>query len=336
MRNGTVSFRRIVLHRTYGNADCWEPNADPLPDGSSTFLTPTQDAVQNLGGDRAPAFLVTRRSASASSTIEETRTPVTPTLRRECCSRRAAQRRVAHTRRSGIVSHMQGQSSLPESSSVRRMSGTITKDPQGSASFDPAVTSAIVEAALSDLAEKGLAGMSVDGVARRAGVGKSAIYRRWSSKEQMTAAVLREVSLAFHPDLPATGTLRGDLHQVMEDFLAWLSDDPRVGQIFLGMLAEGRRNPEFAVILDTEIDQPRRSRVAEVFTRAVDRGEVDHDYDSELAMDILGGTVFWHQMARRHQVDRAYLDKVIDILESTWQPTRVTVQRARRPASKRS
>lgn len=200
------------------------------------------------------------------------------------------------------------------------MSGTTTKDPQGAASFDPGVTSAIVEAALSDLAEKGLTGMSVDGVARRAGVGKSAIYRRWSSKEHMTAAILRELSLAFHPDLPQSGTLRGDLYQVMEDFVAWLTDDPRVGQIFLALLAEGRRNPKFAVILDTEIDQPRRGRVSELFAQAVERGEVDPGYDSGLAMDVLGGTVFWHQMARRHEVDRAYLDRLIDVLEPTWRP----------------
>jgi AcrR family transcriptional regulator len=197
---------------------------------------------------------------------------------------------------------------------------TTSKTPRGSASFNPSVTSAIVDAALSDLAEKGLAGMSMDGVARRAGVGKSAIYRRWSSKEQMTAAILRELSFAPHPELPDTGALRSDLHEVMHDFIAWLTDDPRVGQIFLAMLAEGRRNEKLASILATEIDQPRRARVNEVFNHAVDRGEVDPDYDRDLALDVLGGTVFWRQLARRHEVTVDYLDKLIDILELSWKP----------------
>lgn len=70
---------------------------------------------------------------------------------------------------------------------------------RGPGSLNPDTTSAIIEAALSDLAEKGFTGMSMDGVARRAGVGKSAIYRRWPSKEQMTAAILRE--LGWTPDL---------------------------------------------------------------------------------------------------------------------------------------
>jgi AcrR family transcriptional regulator len=223
-----------------------------------------------------------------------------------------------------------------EQNGAQPISDKSKRNPQGRASFDPEVTSAIMEAVLSDLADKGLAGMSVDGVARRAGVGKSAIYRRWSSKEQMTAAILREIGMSFHPDPPETGSLRGDLHQVMNDFLAWLTDDPRVGQIFLAVLAEGRRNPEFAAILDIEIDQPRRTRVSTIFTQAVERGEVDADYDSELAMDVLGGTVFWHQLARRLEVDEAYIDRLIDVLELTWQPAGAAVKRGRRPASKRS
>lgn len=197
---------------------------------------------------------------------------------------------------------------------------TTSKTPRGAASFNEDVTTAIVDAALTDLAEKGLAGMSMDGVARRAGVGKSAIYRRWSSKEQMTAAILREVGWAPHPETPDTGSLRSDLHEVMLDFVIWLTEDPRVGQIFLAMLAEGRRNPKIADVLATEIDVPRRTRVAEVFDKAVDRGEIAADYDRELAMDVLGGTVFWHQLARRHEVTRAYIDKLIDILEASWAP----------------
>jgi len=197
---------------------------------------------------------------------------------------------------------------------------TSTKAPRGAATFNADVTAAIIEAALSDLAEKGLAGMSMDGVARRAGVGKSAIYRRWSSKEQMTAAILREVSFAPHPDLPDTGSLRGDLHEVLQDFLTWLTADPRVGQIFLAMLAEGRRDKKLATILATEIDQPRRARVDQVFDHAVDRGEVAPDYDRELAMDILGGTVFWRQLGRRHDVTTEYLDRLIDVLELSWKP----------------
>jgi hypothetical protein len=43
---------------------------------------------------------------------------------------------------------------------------------------------------------------------------------------------------------------------------------------------------------------------------------VDPDYVIDFAMDVPGGTVFWHQMARRHEVDRTYLGRVIDILEA--------------------
>lgn len=190
---------------------------------------------------------------------------------------------------------------------------------RGPGSFNPDTTSAIVEAALSDLAEKGFTGMSMDGVARRAGVGKSAIYRRWSSKEQMTSSILRE--LGWTPDVavPDTGSLRADLRVVALDFVRWLTDDPRVGQIFLAVLAESRRSSKLADVLTTDIDRPRRARVAEVFDQAVARGEIAVDHDRELAMDILGGTLFWHQLARRHEVTPAYVEHLLDVLEAGWQ-----------------
>jgi AcrR family transcriptional regulator len=197
-----------------------------------------------------------------------------------------------------------------------------SKNVRGAATLSADVTSAIMEAALTDLAEKGLAGMSMEGVARRAGVGKSAIYRRWSSKEQMTASILREVSWARDSDIPDTGSLRDDLRQVALDFLAWMTDDPRVGQIFLAMLAEGRRSKKLGEVLSAEIDSPRRSRVSRVFDNAVDRGEISAIYDRELAMDMIGGTIFWHQLSRRLDVGPDYIDGLLDVLETGWRSDR--------------
>ena len=52
---------------------------------------------------------------------------------------------------------------------------------------DPALDTAILTAALDLFVEHGIAGMSIEQVARRAGVGKPTVYRRWSSKEQLVA-----------------------------------------------------------------------------------------------------------------------------------------------------
>ena len=48
---------------------------------------------------------------------------------------------------------------------------------------DPQVDRAILQATLRVLTDQGYAGMSIERVAAAAGVGKTAIYRRFSSKE---------------------------------------------------------------------------------------------------------------------------------------------------------
>jgi AcrR family transcriptional regulator len=78
---------------------------------------------------------------------------------------------------------------------------------------DISLDSALLDATLDVLAEVGAAGLTMDAVAARAGSGKAALYRRWSSKSELIiAAVARmkrnQVDLA---NLPDTGTLRGDL-----------------------------------------------------------------------------------------------------------------------------
>ncbi|GAA3156686.1 helix-turn-helix domain-containing protein [Nonomuraea salmonea] len=59
------------------------------------------------------------------------------------------------------------------------------RTPTGAAVLQPQVTEAITEAVLDELAENGYARLSMEAVAKRAGVGKSALYRRWASKQEM-------------------------------------------------------------------------------------------------------------------------------------------------------
>ena len=60
---------------------------------------------------------------------------------------------------------------------------------------DPALDSAILTAALELFVTHGITGMSIEQVAKRAGVGKPTIYRRWSTKELLVAD-------AIEADLP--------------------------------------------------------------------------------------------------------------------------------------
>src|SRR5690242_9682664 len=66
------------------------------------------------------------------------------------------------------------------------------RPPAGAAVLREEVTTAIRAAFFEEVAEVGYGRASIQGVARRAGVGKTAVYRRWASK---SALVLDLVSM---------------------------------------------------------------------------------------------------------------------------------------------
>lgn len=182
----------------------------------------------------------------------------------------------------------------------------------GSATLRPQVTDAIVEAAFEELAEKGFVGLSMDGVARRAGVGKGALYRRWPSKVEMTVGVLELLSVTDEPATD-TGSLRGDVHALLVDVHNWLSD-PQIRHIYPDLLAEAQRNPALAEALMDHVGRPRRLRAQTILDRAASRGELAGNSDQDLILDMFGAMVFWRLIALRRPITPAHLEKVTELI----------------------
>ncbi|MBV8966247.1 MAG: helix-turn-helix transcriptional regulator, partial [Mycobacteriaceae bacterium] len=84
------------------------------------------------------------------------------------------------------------------------------------ARFDPSVDAAILTAALQALAEHGFDKMTIEDVAARAGVGKAAVYRRWSNKAAVVAEAIARWRRTLGPvQPPNTGSLRGDIDALL-------------------------------------------------------------------------------------------------------------------------
>lgn len=175
---------------------------------------------------------------------------------------------------------------------------------------DARVTGAILDAALTELAENGFRGSSMDGIARRAGVGKAALYRRWTSKAEVVAAAMKTVSGTDAP-VPDTGSLRGDVRELLDGVVAWLGD-PRTRRVYPDLLAEGQRDPALAYALMEYIGTPRRRRGYAVLERAAARGELSPTADRELLLDALGALVFWRLIALNRPVSAGHLDQIAD------------------------
>ncbi|HEX3791951.1 MAG TPA: TetR/AcrR family transcriptional regulator [Pseudonocardiaceae bacterium] len=188
--------------------------------------------------------------------------------------------------------------------------GRTGRPPAGAAVLQEDVTAAITAAVFVELAEVGYGRLSIEAVAKRAGVGKTAVYRRWPTKQAMVVALVSEVAVAAI-GLPDTGSLRGDLLAILTATSVALRH-PLAGRIIPDLFAEATRRPELAEALLTTVRDPRRSRAAVLFERAVGRGELPADTDRELALDFLVGPLYWRLAVVHTEIADDYFERLAD------------------------
>ncbi|MFC5923489.1 TetR/AcrR family transcriptional regulator [Micromonospora vulcania] len=172
------------------------------------------------------------------------------------------------------------------------------------------ITTAIRRALMQELAAVGYGRLSIEAVARRAGVSKTAIYRRWNSKLDL---VLELVAAAAHGKLPVldTGTLRGDLALLFQA-VAHALRHPLASQIIPDLLAEAARNPTIDASL-RQVLQARQQEIAgRLVARAVQRGELPADTDPDAAVDLIVGPLYWRLAIARLPLTDSYLDKMVE------------------------
>lgn len=182
--------------------------------------------------------------------------------------------------------------------------------PAGAAVLRGEITTAIRRALMQELAAVGYGRLSIEAVARRAGVSKAAVYRRWSSKLDL---VLETVVAAAGSKLPAldTGSLRGDLTLLFQVVMHALSH-PLASQIIPDLLAEAARNPA----IDQSLQQVLRAKQQEIggslVARAVRRGELPAEIDPDVAVDLIVGPVYWRLAIARTTPTDDYLDALVE------------------------
>jgi AcrR family transcriptional regulator len=186
---------------------------------------------------------------------------------------------------------------------------------RGGATLRQGVTDAITAATFAELADSGYARMSMDAVARRAGVGKAALYRRWNSKEAMLVDLIGQAVRDNLPPIPDTGALRSDLRAMFATYRAQLSH-PLVGRIGASLLAEAAQGGTLGQALQREIAVPRREAALTVLQAAIERGELPAELDIELGMDLLMAPLAFRLLIMRGAAGDAYLDTLSRSIEA--------------------
>lgn len=176
---------------------------------------------------------------------------------------------------------------------------------------------AILTAALDLMAERGVHELRMDDVAARAGVGKAAIYRRYRSKDELVAEAV--AALVSEITVPNTGSTRADLLALMRDAV-----DVYTGSVAAGAmpsLVEAiSRNPGLAEAVRDGFLAARRAALRKVLERAIERGDLRSDLDIGLALDVLGGPLFYRLLITGGPIDEQLAEGVTDLILRGFAP----------------
>ncbi|HEY9562191.1 MAG TPA: TetR/AcrR family transcriptional regulator [Nocardioides sp.] len=176
--------------------------------------------------------------------------------------------------------------------------------------MDPEVTRAILDAAVSVVAQGGFGGFTMDAVAKQAGCGKPAVYRRWDSKEALLEDAVVEAADA-RVRTPDTGSLRTDLHALLHEFIDWLGTPN--GRVMVALIAEAVRDNTWSAAV-TRSQRRRREQTRVLVDRAIERGEVPEWADADLLMDHAAAPIWMQVLVWRGEVasDPDYVARLTD------------------------
>jgi AcrR family transcriptional regulator len=165
---------------------------------------------------------------------------------------------------------------------------------------EPRADRAILASVLELIGECGVPDLRMDDVARRAGVGKAAIYRRYRSKDELIAAAV--AALVSEIKVPNTGSTHTDLLALMRDAVEVYSS-PVAAAAMPSLVAAMSRDRELARAVRDGFLAGRRAALRAVLERGVQRGDLAADLDFELALDMLGGPLFYRLLITGRPID---------------------------------
>jgi AcrR family transcriptional regulator len=166
------------------------------------------------------------------------------------------------------------------------------------------------------VAAEGVSSLSIEGIATNAGVSKTAIYRRWSSTDEIVVDAVARIAETV--EVPDTGHLRDDLVEGVSG-LRRLVSDTRAGAIFPWLVSEIANRSDVGARYFSTVVQPRRLALMQVIRGAQDRGEIDSELDIETAVDMVTGPVILRRMTGRiDTTDDTWVASLVDALLEGW------------------
>ena len=190
-----------------------------------------------------------------------------------------------------------------------------TRAPKGRAPHrrDENARLAVLHAADDLLVERGFGGVTVEGIAARAGVAKQTIYRWWPSKVDILLDTLIE-DASRQLGIPGTGPALAAARQYLRSLARFLTEDP-AGKVLLALIGEAQHDPVMARTFHERYLGPQRESERAMLQRAIASGELPAGLDLDATLDALCGPVFYRALTGA-PIPPAFTDGLIaNILE---------------------
>lgn len=153
----------------------------------------------------------------------------------------------------------------------------------------------ILSATRAGLARSGYAAVTMEGIAREAGVGRQSLYRRWPRKPLLVFdATFRRVEFVL-ANLPDTGSLAGDIG-AYGHAMDGLFGQPAIQDTARGLLADALGDPPTLELLRERFIRPHAAALGVMVDRARRRSEVADELTTEMIGDLLLGAPLTHYL----------------------------------------
>lgn len=178
---------------------------------------------------------------------------------------------------------------------------------------DPRVArsrAAILAATSALLVEGGFSGVTIEGIAERAGVAKTTVYRHWKSRSQLVFDAFESMLEPGHGGRAISADVRGDLASILRGLIRGLTVT-RWAPAVSALIEAGDRDPELQALVREFLAQRMRP-FRKVLGAAIERGELAPDLDIEAAVDMLAGPIFFRRLVSREPLPLEFAERVVE------------------------
>jgi len=170
--------------------------------------------------------------------------------------------------------------------------------------------SAILGATVELLDETTVQKLSIEAIAKRAGVGKTTIYRWWPSKAAVVIDAFMEhhlVKTPIPPDVPVRDALRSHLRSLIRQYRS------PAGRLVAQIIAESQYDPSTLQDFRGRFWDGRREAVHELLERGVRAGEIRKGVDVDLLVEMLYSPIYLRLLFGYQPLSESYADSALGL-----------------------